>query len=81
MPFDLKSRSAIFKPNNLLSFIEHLRRHKQQTIIDSGTFLCWESFKNPEFRDKNSDQLHIVNAYAPKHNSLSFSHRKITIEN
>lgn len=85
MAFDLVTQDTVFKPDNLLSFIKHLRRHQQKSIINSGTYLCWESFRNKKFLLNNSEMLHLVNAYSPKVMVLALAttndYRDLTVDN
>ncbi|MGB4107661.1 MAG: hypothetical protein WBK55_07675 [Alphaproteobacteria bacterium] len=85
MTLEIVPQNARFTPINLSNFIEHLRRHQQKSIISSGSYLCWEAFRNPEFKSKLSSQLQLIESYAPKIILLALAtannQRNLTVNN
>lgn len=66
MPINIVPQNSPFKPKSLTEFITLLRRGTKMSIVESGRFLLWETFRNADFRKKYETKAQLIQAFGPR---------------
>jgi hypothetical protein len=66
MPINIGPQNSPFKPKSLTEFITLLRRGTKMSIVESGRFLLWETFRNADFRKKYETKAQLIQAFGPR---------------